>query len=337
MSAKSNCAFPSLPRPKYCAKAAIEFVKREQVFALVASFIAGAEGEVARRLDQESVPLIGAQTLYPQTGFPLNRQVFYLTSGLQGQCRALIRFAHDRRADKVQSAVLLLPQDKLWNDEEVGNGGLKDVAKSIEAACADLGWELQQWATTPQGINPRMWAQRVAETRNPIVFSLLTAEQNVKFLQAAAVHDWCPVCFVLGDLVGRQLFDAPAGFDGRIFLSFGSLPSQLPKGIRDYSTLADQFKLPTAQLAAQFESLAAMKALVQALQQSGATVSRERLIEQLETFHDYRTGFAPPLTFGPNRRIGANGAYVVTIDLINKKLVPVSNWIEGIATSLSDL
>ena len=132
-------------------------------------------------------------------------------------------------------------------------------------------------------------------------------------------------------------FDAPPGFDRRIFLSFGSLPSQLPVGIRDYNALAEEFKLPTAQLAAQFESLAAMKALVQALQQAGAALSRERLIEQLETFHEYRTGFAPPLSFGPNRRVGANGAYVVTIDLINKKLVPVSDWVEGSATSQSDL
>ena len=91
------------------AEAAIEFVKREQVFALAASFIAGAEGEVARRLDEEGVPLIGAQTLYPQTDFPLNRQVFYLTSGLQGQCRALIRFAHDRRTDEVQTRRAAVP------------------------------------------------------------------------------------------------------------------------------------------------------------------------------------------------------------------------------------
>ena len=233
--------------------------------------------------------------------------------------------------------MLLFPQDKERSDDGVANASLTEVAKSIEAGCADLGWALQQCATPPQGIDARMWAQRLAETKTAVVFSLLTAEQNVQFLQAAAAHDWYPTCFLLGDLVGRQLFDAPPGFDRRIFLSFGSLPSQLPVGIRAYNALAEEFKLPTAQLAAQFESLAAMKALVQALQQAGAGLSRERLIEQLETFREYRTGFAPPLTFGPNRRVGANGAYVVTIDLINKKLVPVSDWVEGPATSQSDL
>jgi len=34
------------------------------------------------------------------------------------------------------------------------------------------------------------------------------------------------------------------------------------------------------------------------------------------------------LSFGPNRRIGARGAYVVAVDLKNKQLTPASAWIE---------
>jgi ABC-type branched-subunit amino acid transport system substrate-binding protein len=319
------------------ADAAIEFVKREQLFALAASFVAGDEVEIARRLDMEGVPLVGAMALYPQTGFPLNRHVFYMSSGLQGQCRALIRFAHDRCAGELRSAALLFPEDKDASDNAVTNDGLSELAKSIEEGCANLGWRLQRFATSAQGNDQRVWAQRLAGTKAAVVFSLLAGEQTVQFLQAAAAHEWYPTCFLLGDLVGRQLFDAPPGFDRRIFLSLGSLPSQLPAGMSAHSTLADKYKLPTAHLAAQFECLAAMNALVQALQQSGAGLSRERLIEQLETFREYRTGFAPPLTFGPNRRVGANGAYVVTMDLINKKLVAVSDWVDGRATTQSDL
>jgi ABC-type branched-subunit amino acid transport system substrate-binding protein len=319
------------------ADAAIEFVKREQLFALAASFIAGGEVEIARRLDTEGVPLVGAQALYPQTDFPLNRQVFYLNSGLHGQCRALIRFAHDRFPGAVQSAALLFPQDHGPGDEGLADAGLSELANLIEAGCANLGWRLYRFASTAQGNAPSLWAQRLVETRTAVVFSLLAGEQTMQFLQAAAAHDCHPTCFVLGDLVGRELFDAQEGFDRRIFLSFGSLPSQLPVGMSTHSTLADKYKLPAAHLAAQFESLAAMKALVQALQLAGAGLSRERLIEQLETLREYRTGFAPPLTFGPNRRMGANGAYVVTMDLINKKLVPVSDWVEIRATSQPDL
>jgi hypothetical protein len=35
----------------------------------------------------------------------------------------------------------------------------------------------------------------------------------------------------------------------------------------------------------------------------------------------------PRMTFGPNRRTGARGAYVVTVDLEKRGFTPVSEWI----------
>jgi hypothetical protein len=161
------------------------------------------------------------------------------------------------------------------------------------------------------------------------VFSLLTAEANMEFLREAAARRWYPSCYLSGNLAGRELFDAPDGFDRRIFLAFGNIPSKLPAGMRSYGALAAKFRLQKAQLATQFEALAAMKALVRAAQASGAGLSRERLVEQLESLREYRTGFAPPTTFGPSRHAGASGAYVVTVDLVAKTLVPVTDWIDG--------
>jgi ABC-type branched-subunit amino acid transport system substrate-binding protein len=310
-------------------EAAIAFVRREGVFSLAASFIAGAEAEIARRLDEEGVPLIGAQTLYPPAESAPNRGVFYLTSGLPGQGGALVRFAHEAHAAGGRNAALLHPPSGQPGDDGPSRGGLHDTASSIASACDGLGWPLQLCPTPLQGDDAGTWARRLAGTDTDVVFSLLTAEQNIRFLQAAAARRWYPICCIPGNLVGRELFEAPDGFDRRIFLSFGNLPQKLPFGIRSYDALAATFQLPSVQLAAQFEALAAMKALVQAAQASGASLSRERLVEQLEAFREYRTGFAPPLTFGPDRRAGADGAYVVTVDLADRKLVPVTDWVEA--------
>jgi ABC-type branched-subunit amino acid transport system substrate-binding protein len=318
------------------AEAAVEFAKRERVFALAASFIAGAEAEVARRLDEEGVPLIGAQTLFPQTGPPWNRRIFYLTAGLPGQCRALVRFAHDRRGEDARGAVLLLPEADTEPGEGAGGADLAGLARSIEASSAELGWTLQRCPTPSGAADARAWAGRLAGSKAAVVFSLLTADQDVQFLEAAAALGWYPDCFLPGDLVGRRLLDAPRGFDRRIFLSFDNLPSQWPAGLSEHRALAEEFRLPEAQLAAQFDGMAAMKALVQALQKAGAGLSRESLIDQLETLREYRTGFAPPLTFGPNRRVGARGSYVVTIDLVEKTLIPASGFVESPAASASE-
>ena len=69
--------------------------------------------------------------------------------------------------------------------------------------------------------------------------------------------------------------------------------------------------------------------MVEAIKRAGKDLSREKLIQVLEGFHEYSTGFTPPVTYGPNRRIGARGAYIITVDLKEKKFVQVSSWIDS--------
>ncbi|HEX6650692.1 MAG TPA: ABC transporter substrate-binding protein, partial [Pyrinomonadaceae bacterium] len=67
-------------------------LKDQQMFAMSGAILAGAEKEIIPLLSQNDTPLVGPFTLYPQLGFPLNRQVFYLLSGLDGQARSLLNF-----------------------------------------------------------------------------------------------------------------------------------------------------------------------------------------------------------------------------------------------------
>ena len=73
--------------------------------------------------------------------------------------------------------------------------------------------------------------------------------------------------------------------------------------------------------------IAAARILVHALELCGKDLSREGLVTKLEGLYEYDTGLLPKITFGPNRRIGALGAYVVTLDP-EKKLFPATvEWI----------
>jgi ABC-type branched-subunit amino acid transport system substrate-binding protein len=71
----------------------------------------------------------------------------------------------------------------------------------------------------------------------------------------------------------------------------------------------------------------AVKILVEALRRAGRNLSREELIRALEGFYEYSTGLTPAITYGPNRRIGAMGAHVVTVDLEKKQFLSASRWI----------
>jgi len=63
------------------------------------------------------------------------------------------------------------------------------------------------------------------------------------------------------------------------------------------------------------------------LKRAGADLSREQLITALEGLYDYETGLTPKLIFGPNRRVGAAGAYVITINADTKEFVSTSGWV----------
>jgi hypothetical protein len=56
-------------------------------------------------------------------------------------------------------------------------------------------------------------------------------------------------------------------------------------------------------------------------------LSRPSFVVALEHLTDFNTGVVPPLTFGPNRRVGAVGSYIVGIDLTKKQYVPMSERI----------
>jgi hypothetical protein len=51
-------------------------------------------------------------------------------------------------------------------------------------------------------------------------------------------------------------------------------------------------------------------------------------VDGLEALYDYETGVTPPLSYGPNRRVGARGAHVVAVDLANGSYQPIGGWHE---------
>ncbi len=51
-------------------------------------------------------------------------------------------------------------------------------------------------------------------------------------------------------------------------------------------------------------------------------------MRSLEKLYEFQTGLTPRITYGPNRRIGALGAHIVTVDLENKNFAPVGKWID---------
>lgn len=294
-------------------------VRDEQVFALAAAFTAGADRELAALSAELGVPLVGPFTLLPQTAHPLNRQVFYLLSGTEGQARALVAFAARRAPGQKGGALIVHPSDE-------AAGALVEVVRDqcLKSKCG----ELQAHGYQRGRFDAASLASELSRTNRDAVFFLGAGEEALALMKEADKLRWSP-SFYLPVAAGGGMLEAPLSFSRKIFLSFPTSPAdQTAEGIREFRALASKYKLPAGHLATQVSAFSAAKILVEGLKRAGKDVSREKLVEALEGLNQYATGLTPAVTYGPNRRVGAMGAHVITIDLEKKEFLPAGPWVD---------
>lgn len=302
------------------AEGARRLVRDSQVFALVGGLSAGADKELASLAEGDEVPFVGPSTLLPQTGFGANRYIFYLLPGMAEQARALVNFGSQRQTT-TKSGVALV-----YSEGEIGEA----AAAAAVAQCQKIGCGELKKVSYARG---KFDAPSLARSLKGAgaVFFFGSGGDEAAFVKEAAAVSWGPDIFLLGALTGRDLAaSVPTGFGGKVFLAFPTVPSDVtPQGLSELRALAAKYKFEVRHPAAQLSALAAAKVLAEGLGRGGKDVTREKLITALEGLYDYETGLTPRLTFGPNRRVGASGAYVVTVDAARKELVPAGGWVKA--------
>lgn len=295
-------------------------IEDEQVFAIVSGLTAGADMSVASLSQEREVPFIGPTTLLPQRGLPLNRYVFYLLPGLKEQARTLVTFAA-KKTDPTKSRAALICPDADFS---------RQIAVSIEDQGKKLGWKPMAGIYYPrESFNATQYVAELKQQGVDTVFMLGSGADAAALFKNTQSASWTPTIYLLGGLVGKDITETiPANMKDKIFLAFPTIPADVSTaGAAEYSQLIEKNKLGSSHAAAQASALAAAKILVHGLELAGKDLSRERLVTMLEGLYEFDTGLMPKITFGPNRRIGVLGAYIVTIDP-EKKLFPASaEWI----------
>jgi ABC-type branched-subunit amino acid transport system substrate-binding protein len=302
------------------AEGARRLVREGEVFALVGGLSAGADRELASLAREDEVPCVGPSTLLPQTGFGSNRFIFYLLPGMAEQARALVNF-NSRRQTNAKSSVALV-----YFEGEIGGA----AAGAVEEQCKKVGCgELKKVSYARAKFDAPALVRNLKGADS--VFFFGSPGDETAFVKEADAASWRPDIFLLGTLTGRDLLSStPAGFGGKVFLSFPTIPADVTaEGIGELRALASKYKFTVRHAAAQLSALAAAKILAEGLQRGGKDLSREKLITALEGLYDYETGLTPRITFGPNRRVGASGAYVVTIDSERKEFALTGGWVKA--------
>jgi ABC-type branched-subunit amino acid transport system substrate-binding protein len=237
------------------------------------------------------------------------------------QARALVNFKSQRQTNATKSSVALV-----YTEGEIGGA----AADAVEEQCKRVGCgELKRVSYARAKFDAPSLVRTLKGA--DAVFFFGSAGDETAFIKEADAASWSPDIFLLGALTGRDIVaSVPAGFGGKVFLSFPTIPADVTQeGEGELRALASKYKFPLRHAAAQLSALAAAKLLAEGLERGGKDLSREKLITALEGLYDYETGLTPRITFGPNRRVGAAGAYVVRVDAERKEFALMGGWIKA--------
>ncbi|HQR31027.1 MAG TPA: ABC transporter substrate-binding protein, partial [Anaeromyxobacteraceae bacterium] len=296
--------------------AAERLVRRERVFALLSGFAPAAEGAIEELAESERVPLVGPFTLFARQAEPVPTFVFFLQGGLREQARLLA--AHAVRDLRVEPARIAIPHPDASRAAEAAAGAREELGKAGTSA-AGFTWS----GPVPDPVLP---ARLAAQGVQAVLF--LGGDAGLEaFARGEREAGFAPWLLASGTLSARGASRTPPSLRGRIRLAYPSSPSdESPEAAAGLARLRARLGLADRNRASQVAALAAFDVLVEGLRRSGRHLSRERLVASLEGLYDFPTGLLHPITYGPNRRVGALGGTIVAIDPASGAFAPVGGW-----------
>jgi ABC-type branched-subunit amino acid transport system substrate-binding protein len=290
----------------------------ERVFAIVGGVVAGSDVEAMTVAKELRVPWIGPATLLTENDSLANPFIYYLLPGVREQGRVMVEFLAGKPELRRKPAHIVQFEGQLP----------AATAAGVEFEAAKLGWRMSK-TVVKSDFNAREIAVRLKGAGVETVFFLGGGGRDLDFLGAAAEIGWTPNVSVLGVLGSPNIGKAaPADFPARLTVIFPTVPSDVTKaGIETLRSLSQKHGFKLRNISSQISALAAAKLFVEAVQRAGHEPTRARFISSLEQIRDFETGLTPRLAFGPNRRVGSLGAYVVRINDQTREYAADPTWI----------
>jgi ABC-type branched-subunit amino acid transport system substrate-binding protein len=292
-------------------------IEQENVFALVGSFEPSRCDATNDYLKQREAPLIGPVTLSPLQPAVPNPYVFYLLPSFADQSRSLVDYVCANPAPSEGRPALRLAIAHSNNElDKDAVMGVKSQAKvhSIEIV-AEYGFDAGQ-------LQPGAAVKSLAEKKPDFVFFFGSADDLTAF---AAEMDRAKMNAGLlssAIMAGRAAFSLPPSVAEKTFLSYpASMPDRDDFG--EFLSVMQKSNVQLRSVAFQAVAFASAKIFVEAARISSRQLSRADLVRALEQLRNFETGVIAPVTFGPNRRTGAIGSYIVKIDSAKKQYLPL--------------
>lgn len=287
----------------------------DDVLALLAPLAPGAETALLPLAEAQQVPVLGPLgAAAPAEGGV--RSTFFVLAGPRELVRSLA--AHAGASAPGAPLLVVAPDD----------ASHEPVVQALQRQCERAGCGLvTPWRSAAGRFDAGAALRVLRESRAATVVFLGPEAELDAFLReadAAAVH---PNVLLPGALGARAAVRAPAGFAGRIVLAYPTAPGEALRPGSRFEAFRARHGLPAGGVATQAAAYAAAALLAEGVRRSGRAIGREVLVRQLETLRDFRTDAVPPLSYGPDRRVGALGGHLVTPEAGGLGFRTVNPWL----------
>jgi ABC-type branched-subunit amino acid transport system substrate-binding protein len=300
--------------------AAVSRLLEKPIFALIGAIPPWLQPDVIRHSEAEGVPLV--HLLPPAPGTEPGEHSFFLLSGLQQEAQCLLASGAENRSSAPISVAILVDTQQPFE---------RQLAERLSAAAEAEGGPAPH--TVPSPRSSKEARRLIGELRREGIGSLLVLGAGPglgKLAKAAIEAGWTPDLLVPGSLVGALIPELPPRFTNRLMLAYPTLPSDWkPDRLQALALLRERQGVPADPLLPQVLGRAAADLVTEVLKRTGRTVTRERFVQKLESLYRFGTGLTPPLTYGPNRRIGAMGAYLVEMPAADAPTITPGEWCEA--------
>jgi ABC-type branched-subunit amino acid transport system substrate-binding protein len=297
------------------AFAATRRLIEQGVFALIASFEPGDSSNINELIKGNEVPLVGPLTLSPRVTLPPNPYIFYLFPTFADQVRTLVDFANVRAQGKPPRLVVIYSR----------NDFNRDALSGLRAQAQMYSMEIVSEQDYEVGKLKALEAVELLKQKQPADVFFFGSAPDFKAVADEIYRAKLNVnVFSSVVMIGRGAFALPPNLAAQTFLSY---PSSLPteSELTEFLALTRKAHIELGNPAFQSMAFAAAKIFSEAAKLSGRQLDRVAFIGSLERMHDFKTSVIPPVTFGPNRRVGSVSSYVVGIDVRERRYVPLTD------------
>lgn len=293
-----------------------KLITRDNVFCFISNMGTACVNAQVPILTENKIPLIGPTTSGKFLNDPPKRYIFPTLMNYEQSGASIIQFIHQ---------VLKRPNAKI---ALIGSESLGPLVQSgIQEELKKTGSSLVSNATFQN--NEIDFSSHVlnAQKENPDVVILVGIYgQTGKLVLEMNKRGWKPTCIVNASSADPKLLELAGQAMEEIYvqMNFTMYTDDTPSVI-EYRKTVEKYS-PGAKLSnfGMWGGYASAELLIDGLKKAGKDLTREKLVEAMETIKNFRTDILPPITYGPGNRTGGPGAFYTKVE--NGKFVKLTDW-----------